>query len=316
MMKDYLPKHERAGKPVAFVLTDRDLEIFRVVNRYRYLRTGQIKRLVFPDNTTEQSTRRRLKYLFHNGYLGRVMPFVRIGEGSSETAYYLDKAGRDLLEQAGEEVGGYASGGQVKHQFLDHALDISEFRVNLELALADHPAVEIHRFTADFEVKGQTAGAIGKKRYKLYDEVTHPVTRAPFVVYPDALIVLKGKGKHEDYQRLYFLEIDRGTEALNVIKDKVIGYSLYLKQKVFAKFGKFDKNFVVLLQINSKKRAENIRHFLTGIDGAELVWITDTSQVKQETIATSPIWQDHELKTRAIVKGQENTRLLQLPGQY
>ncbi len=302
-MKEYLPKHERAVKPVSFVLTDRDLEIFRVVNRYRYLRTGQIKRLVFPGNTTEQSTRRRLKYLFHNGYLGRVMPFVRIGEGSSETAYYLDKSGRELLKQAGEEVGAYAFGGQVKHHFLDHALDISEFRVNLELALVDHPVAEVHRFTADFEVKAHTADAIGKRRYKLYDEVTHPATREPYVVYPDALIILKGKGKFEDYQRLYFLEIDRGTEGLNVIKDKITGYSLYLKQNVFVKFGKF-KGFTVLLQTNSAKRAENIRHFLTGVDGSELVWISDAGQVKQETIATSPIWQDHELKMRAVLKAQ------------
>lgn len=302
MTKAYLPKNERAGKPIAFVLTDRDLEIFHVVNRYRYLRTGQIKRLVFPNNTTEQSTRRRLKYLFHNGYLGRVMPFVRIGEGSSETAYYLEKTGRELLQQAGEEIAAYATGGQVKHQFLDHALDISEFRVNLELALADHPAVEIHRFTADFEVKTHTTEAIGKKRYKLYDEITHPVTRAPYTVYPDALIILKGKGKFEDYQRLYFLEIDRGTEGLNVIKDKITGYSLYLKQNVFAKFGKF-KGFTVLLQTNSKKRAENIRHHLTGVDGSELVWISEAGQVNQETVATSPIWQDHEMKMRVIVKG-------------
>jgi len=302
MTKAYLPKHERAMKPVAFVLTDRDLEILKAVNRYRYLRTGQIKRLVFPGNTTEQSARRRLKYLFHNGYLGRVMPFVRIGEGSSETAYYLDKAGRDVLQQAGEEVGAYAFGGQVKHQFLDHALDISEFRVHLELALADHPVVEIHRFTADFEVKAHTTGAIGKKRYKLFDEVAHPVSKESYVVYPDALITLKGKGSLEQFQRLYFVEIDRGTEGLNVIKDKIIGYSLYLKQNVFAKFGKF-KAFVVLLQTNSRKRAENIRHFLTGVDGAELVWVTDANQVTQETIATAPIWQDHERKARAILKG-------------
>jgi hypothetical protein len=301
-MKPYLPKHSRAENEVAFVLTDRDLEILRVVNRYRYARTGQIKRLVFPDNTTEQSTRRRLKYLFHNGYLGRVMPFVRIGEGSSETAYYLDKAGRGVLEQAGAEITPYPTGGQVKHQFLDHALDISEFRVHLELALADHSAVEIKRFTADFEIKGHTANAIGKKKYKLYDEVTHPMTREPYIVYPDALIVLQGKGKLESYQRLYFVEIDRGTEALNVIKDKVIGYSLYLKQNVFAKFGKF-KTFVVLLQTNSAKRAENIRHHLTGVDGSDLVWVTDGQKVKQDTIAAAPIWQDHELKTRAILKG-------------
>ena len=93
---------------------------------------------VAPENKSIQSTRRRLKYLFHEGFLGRISPFIQVGQGSAETAYYLDKAGINFLQEY-EEVFVYSESGQVKHHFLNHALDLSEFRVNFEIALKNHP---------------------------------------------------------------------------------------------------------------------------------------------------------------------------------
>ncbi|MBI5186178.1 MAG: hypothetical protein HZA01_10705 [Nitrospinae bacterium] len=61
------------------------MEILKAVNRYRYLRSGEIERLIFAENGTTQSAHRRLKYLFHNHYLGRIQPLIRPGKGSAET---------------------------------------------------------------------------------------------------------------------------------------------------------------------------------------------------------------------------------------
>jgi len=303
MKKACLPKYKRQSGGVPFVITERDIEIMRAVNRYRYLKTSQIKRLLFPENKAIDSARRRLKYLFHNKFLGRVTPFVRIGEGAEETAYFLDKAGIELLQDSGEEIHFLQKqGGQVRHRFLSHALDISEFRLNLELAIQSHPVISLQRFTADFEMKEHTKKAIGKKIYKLYDEAIHPVNKKRYVVYPDALIILRGKGEYEKFQRLYFIEIDRGTETLSRIRDKVIGYSLYLKQKIFTKFGKFSA-FKVLFQTNSEKRAENIRNALVNLEGTELIWITDVSRISDDTLLSAPVWEDHEMKEKTILKG-------------
>jgi hypothetical protein len=86
-MKKYLKREKRQPESLSCKLTERDLDILLALNRYRYLRTNQVKRLIFPDNSTLQSTRRRLRCLFHNGYVGVITPFAKAGQGSSESAY-------------------------------------------------------------------------------------------------------------------------------------------------------------------------------------------------------------------------------------
>jgi hypothetical protein len=302
-MKKYLPKNKRASKGVPFALTERDFAILEALNRFRFLRTSQIKHLLFSENKTVQSTHRRLKYLFHNKYVGRVTPYVQYGQGNTETAYFLDKKGIELLKENDIDIYPYSyhKPGQVRFKFLHHSLDISEFRVYLEIALKDHLVVELKRFVTDFEMRLHIGQAVGKKRYRLYDEIIHPVNKQTYIVYPDALIIFTGKGEYQKFQRLFFLEIDRGTEGLTKIKDKVIGYNLYREQKIFTKYGKFP-DFTVLFQTSSEKRAGNMRDYLTDVKGTELVWITDHTKVNEDTILQEKIWKNHELEMKSIVK--------------
>lgn len=306
--KTYLPKKERVSGGISFHLTLRDMEILKAANRYRYLRSGQIKRLIFPENKSIQSAHRRLKLLFHNKLLGRIQPLIRPGHGSAETAYFLDKAGRELLEIEGEELIYYSKSKLVGPHFLAHALDLSEFRLNLELATKDHPVVSLKRFTADFEIKSHAQGANEQENLKLFSELKHPKSGESYTVFPDALIVFQGKGIYEGHQKLYFLEVDRGTESLLRIRKKVIGYRLYFKQRIFSKFGKFE-GFTVLFQTNSSLRAENIRKDLSDLEGTELIWITNDKKINEKTILHAPIWLDHELKLRSIVKTREKEKI-------
>jgi hypothetical protein len=299
--KQYLSKHTRENGGVPFALTERDLEILRAVNRYRYLKTGQINRLLFSECKTQQSTRRRLKYLFHNKFIGRIMPLTRMGDGSSEIIYFLDKAGEEYLQES-EEAYVYTKAGQVGHMFLNHALDLSEFRLNLEQALKAHSIVSLQTFIADFEIRHPTQGAVGNKIYKLYDEVFHQVEKKRYIVYPDALLLLQGKGEYESHKKLYFVEIDRGTEGFKIIKEKITGYRIYTQRKIFQKYGQELNKFSVLLQTNSEKRAENLRHELNGWEGAELVWITHDKAVNEKTILSAPIWRDYDLNYTSILK--------------
>lgn len=300
-MKAYRKREKRQPRSIRCKLTERDLAILLTLNRYRYLRTNQVKRLIFQHNTTLQSTRRRLRCLFHNGYIGVITPFVKAGQGSGESAYYIDKAGMNLLEEYGEPVRAFPKSGKVRHFFLNHALDLSEFHLLLELALRNHPKIRLSRFVCDYEVKSHLDGTTGNKAFALYDEVTHPVNRQRYVVHPDALIVLQGTGDLEKYQKLYFLEIDRGTERLEIVRNKVIGYNTYLQKRIFTKYGKFD-DFQVLIQTNSAKRAENIRKNLTDQEGADFVWVTNVGQINEKSVLNEPVWLDHDWKLRSVLK--------------
>lgn len=304
-----LSRHRRAAN-IPFLMTERDLRLLEAVDRYRYLRTGQIHRLIFPECRSVQSARRRLKYLFHNRFLGRITPYIRPGEGSGETAYFLDRAGAELLRLQGIEPVTPPSTTQVGHAFLSHALDLSEFRVHLERALTRRPDITLKRFTSDFELKAVTKKAVRGKQnrlsaYKLYDEFTPPgagpaAEKKRFFIYPDALIILEKQVAAKVFRQLLFLEIDRGTEPLTEIRKKVTGYHFYSALNIFRKFGEVDR-FLVLFQTSSRRRAANVRDTLIGHKGAGLIWVTDVSRVTETTVLTEPIWQDENGNMRTVL---------------
>jgi len=96
-LNSQLSKYKRPSKPVPFQITDRDLEILRALNRYRYMRTGQVHQLLFSENGTQQSVRRRLRALFQNRYIARAQPYVQVGKPAPEIAYFLDRKGRQIM---------------------------------------------------------------------------------------------------------------------------------------------------------------------------------------------------------------------------
>lgn len=300
-VKNPLSKTERSPKDVTFRLTDRDLAIFEALNRYRYLKTSQIHRLIFSENNSMQSVRRRLKYLYHHKYMERVVPYIQIGSGMPETAYFLDREGVDHLNRKDTPARLWRKASKVKLQFLQHALDLSEFRLNLETSLQGHKNLSIDKFVADFEIKSE---AKGKDRYKLYSELIHNTNRKSYVVCPDALIVLKWEDENSTEKSLYFVEIDRGTEGLERIRDKIIGYSLYAKKMMYKNYVLLNQKnpFKVLIQTNSERRAKNIRATLVDQENSSLVWVSDKEKVTSESLLYNPIWLDFENNLRSIIK--------------
>lgn len=300
-----LPSRRRhAPPPPALRLTPRDLEILRAVNRYRFLRTGQLQRLLFPEASL-QATRRRLRKLCHPAYayLGRIGRQQQVGDGGAETAFFLERAGRELLANMGETIIPYPRGGKdcPGILFLEHALELSEFRVRLELALARQAQLRLHRFVSEHELKEHVSRALRREAYRLYQRLTHPRTGREYVVFPDALFVLAGTGRLSEHRRLFFLEIDRGTERLAMIREKVIGYHLLHGSGAFRKFGDHDA-FRVLLQTNSVRRAHNIRAALTGLTGEGLLWTSATQQITPNSILTGEVWQDSTGRAVSIAK--------------
>lgn len=262
--------------------------ILDALGRYRYLRTNQISRLIFPVSKTVQSARRRLKYLYHAGYVGRIQPMTDSALGHAEMAYFLEPSGADLLDE--ETLPQFSRKGMVKPLFLRHGLDVSEFRLNLELGVQDLPDIELHRVVMDCELKAHTEKAVGRRRYRLFDEILDPIGKRKLIVHPDMMFILKAEtAQGKIFQRLFFVEIDRGTEGLRVIADKLTGYNLYKREAVYKKFGDFDA-FRVLLQTNSAKRAKNIAE-LADRFGVELdIWVCNERDFTSDNLLTAPIW--------------------------
>jgi hypothetical protein len=60
------PRFKRASTVAPIQLTKRDREIIRLVHRHRFLRSHQIVALL---DASQQQVLRRLKSLYHHGYL-------------------------------------------------------------------------------------------------------------------------------------------------------------------------------------------------------------------------------------------------------
>lgn len=294
---------KRTGTPIPLQITGRDLEILRAVHRYRYLRTGQVKRLLFPESTTLQSARRRLRKLAHPGwrYLIRIGRAGQAGATAPEAAFCLATAGADLLGSCGDELipypRGRSGGGPL---YLEHALALSEFRLALELGLRADPDLRLHRFVHEEELKTHLRRGLSKDAYKLFHLFRHPRSGQEYVVHPDALIVLAA-GETAAARRLFFLEIDRGSEALRLVADKVTGYRLLKESGAFRKFGDF-ADFLVLLVTNSERRADNLRKAFTDVPGEADVWIAHEAAIGKDTVLMEAVWRDHEGKWQALLR--------------
>ena len=312
-MTQKTPKtRDKPAHPRRFRLTDRDYTILQRLNRYRYLRTGQVQRLLFPECKGVQMARRRLRNLSdsHYGYIKRIEPYVQIGHGSAETAWYLGRAGEEILRARGERLRHYArdNSGRVKHEFLAHALAISEFRVQLELALQRLDTVRLERSIADFELKAAAGRQVGLKAHILFDEVFAPPgyagqTTSRYVVHPDLLVLLQGTGRFTEHRQLFFVEIDRGSESLGTVRRKVIGYGLFLEQNRHHSFAA-TKSFTVLIQTTSPRRAANLQRALQGLHAEKIVLLTSEAEITAETLLTAPIWHTAGGQQRAIVKAR------------
>lgn len=294
-------QYKRDAGSGSFHFTDRDLEILRALNRYRYMRTGQIHALLFSDNGTLQSARRRLRHLFDHKYIARAKPYVQVGKPAPETTYYLDRKGRALLREEGQVVKYWRKGGDVKYQFLEHAVAISQFRLHLELAVSTVDHVTLGRFIPDFEMRDNAENFAGKKRYELHKDVFHPVLRKSFIVHPDGLIVLNASKDGKTGSKLICLEVDRGTEGLDRIRDKLTGYHLAKENNLFQKYGYF-KDFTVLFQAHTQKRAQTIFEALSDHVASDIAWVGCAEDVTSESIVSQPIWKNLKGQSKQVVR--------------
>lgn len=127
-------------KPISvFPILDRDLHIVKYVARYRLLNTDMIMALV---DGGEHGIRRRLRKLFHAGYLSRPQHQVLLHDsGSDPMVYTLGDRGADYLtKKLGTRLPKVSWANKsltVGANHIAHTLTVSNFMVSLEIAARD-----------------------------------------------------------------------------------------------------------------------------------------------------------------------------------
>jgi hypothetical protein len=183
-------------------LTVRDLEIFKHLERYRYLRSTYIH--AFVGGASQTRFKERLGDLFHEGYLDRPARQWDYAEGRHSPTVHEAGAGSErILRQAGIEVGArYDFLAKTPHWQFQHALMICELLASLDLGVRANPSLRFIGWPEILERAPEATGASGTP-FRV------PLRSGSYLV-PDGLFGLEYGGAKKSY-RFFALEADRGT---------------------------------------------------------------------------------------------------------
>lgn len=204
------PRFRRVAEPLAFRLTDGDLDIVRLLARHRFLRSTHIAALV------ERSVDRvndRLLRLFHAGYVDR--PRAQLDRypdsGSAPMVYALANRGARLLaEHDGLFLVGSdwsRSNETAGRPFIEHQLEIMDFYVALQVATRGRKDVAlIHpdELVVDFP----TPPTAPRNPFAVRVQLSDGGAVRDIGLVPDLAFGLRFS---DGSRRCFLVEIDRGT---------------------------------------------------------------------------------------------------------
>jgi hypothetical protein len=281
-----LPRYRRATGEVAsalprLLLQERDFAVLHDIARYRLLTTSQIEILRQADThhavrfPSRLTLTRRLKLLFHHGYVGRIAR--PLAQGSLEPVYLLDGLGvkalqRHLFDQGRDETSIKPKTALPKSVALEHLLAVNQFRLSLEVAC-------VATLFGDESRRVELAQWRGGDAVKFAVSVAVPGERTQTVrLIPDGFFALRTRG-----QRLfYFLEVDRGTESLPVLGAKCRAYYAYWQSGGFGRDFSLSAQvaFRVVFVLHSQRRLEAMGKVVRGLpNGQRMFWLTTDDEI-------------------------------------
>lgn len=295
MSQSRLPRFKRVKDPPPMVLMPRDKEILHQVYVHGFMTREQVERVLFrPDRGQDHPTktskaRKRLKLLYHNGYLERIPIPVGPGAWAWRPLYRLAKRGAELvaseLGTTPSKLSYWGKGDDREHRstkasllFLNHALKINDVRIEFSQA-AEACGYRIEKWVEETHLKSQ--------EMKDYVSVIGETGgRLRVAVIPDAYFVLN----LGDRRAHFFLELDQATMSNKRWKMRIGAYLTYVQS------GKYQERYQthslrVLTVTTSAKRLTNLKKTTESAGGREVFWFSTLDQVLSNQALFSPIWQ-------------------------
>jgi len=194
-------RRTRTGKRLE--LTTRDIEIFKLLARYRYLPSSFIH--AFVGGRSETRLKERLGDLFHEGYIDRPDQQWEFANAlSRHTIYESDSGAARTLREVGITVGDRRTFlSETAHRQLLHSLMICQVLASLDLGVRGDSRL---RFIAWPEILGRAPQATRSSGapFRL------PVPSGGYLV-PDGLFGIEYGASDKKTYRFFALEADRGT---------------------------------------------------------------------------------------------------------
>lgn len=210
--------------------------------------TSQVAHLFF---TTKRRAEKRLRQLFDAELVERL--FRPVAVGTAEIIYVLDKAGVNLLSQElgsdrGEINDARIKAKKLKPFFLDHFIEINQFRLSVTLAApTNNCRLLFWKYANELQNRNEQGVLIS-------DHVVDPENPTQKIpVTPDGFFGLETPRG----DAFFFVEVDRATMDNPRFKRKMRGFARYWLDGVYrAKWG-YEKPFRVLTT-TTKRRVPNL----------------------------------------------------------
>lgn len=267
-------------------LTTDDSKLLTYLYRYRYLNTQQIFKL-FPIRSKE-GLRRRLRKLRKQNLVKGLDQSLR-RDITSHNAFCLARDGLDFVASemgvSPDELYTTHRGSRVKSLYLNHYTNCNDVRITVERCLENHTDLKLIRWISEYTQRiNSVAGSSREERYLIKRKFTHQHQKITWE--PDALFIVSRKNRQNSNQILFCLEVDRGTEPLSTIQNKMLGYKLFLKAGGLTGFGA--KALVLLWVCESGRRLNNMRVALQ--DGLRATRFGLMSDLEGESFFDKPVW--------------------------
>jgi hypothetical protein len=208
---------KRTGK--AITLTERDIEIFKLLERYRYLRSTFIHSFV---GGYEKRLIERLGDLFHEGYLNRPPQQWRAFNARYTPAIYeLDELGERFLKEhglGGGETRSLVSRGRMgANREFAHAMMVSDTLASIELGARDSSGVRFISWR-DILSRAPQATRDAGNPFSLPVSISHTfrtgsTQTATFSLVPDAFFGLEYAANGKKLYRFFALEAERANRV-------------------------------------------------------------------------------------------------------
>jgi len=275
-------------------------QIIRAVYECCYLSTSDIWRIFYPQARIQASSR-KVKRLTEHTYLERVY-----NPKKKEYLYRIGEMGIELIAAlSGMEKGEIKKIVLLRDRetpliLLDHALQCADIQMQIKAALINHRLAQLKRYISwgDYALNED-----GKLVKILLQNVFHPTLKRYVAVLSDGCFIIEGKDRFAGYESLFFLEIDRSTEPLGKIAQKIYKYHLLLAQKKFLAYGNF-KSFKVLFITTSSKRITSIRETLSGTEGMQMLLFSTFAEITARNFFDDTIWMTPGGELKSIIKSE------------
>jgi len=193
-------------------LSARDVAVLHDIAALQLMAARQVERLRFREGSPLTQARRARRTLERLHSLGLVTRLDRrIGgarAGSASYIYRLTPQGRHLLGLPGPHGGRRRGHAEPSHHRTDHILTVTELAVRLH---------EAHR-TGELELVRFEAEPTSWRTYT-------GLAGEPHHLRPDAFVIIA----LGDWEHLWFIEVDLGTEHLRTIHQKANAYRDYAR---------------------------------------------------------------------------------------